>query len=214
MGWETCTSEGFGNPMVTPIVLGELQRSCSEGFLITQAWVICLFLSYFFFFRKELPEAMVPSVGSAPLVLSWACIHCSETSLSPPLRRLRMPSKVWTLRHSPGSGMGHGFWTRQHGDSQEWAGNARCCSLENSSCQNMVAKIFSWLSMLVLAFWDVCNMSFSGQPCPRTASMEDYWHLGNELDRRFSASLMPQPFRTVPHVVLTPNHKVIYIATL
>jgi hypothetical protein len=33
------------------------------------------------------------------------------------------------------------------------------------------------------------------------------------LTQCFSAFLMPQPFNTVPHVVVTPNHNLTFVAT-
>ncbi len=33
------------------------------------------------------------------------------------------------------------------------------------------------------------------------------------VDQWFSTFLMPRPFNTVPHVVVTPNHKIIFVAT-
>jgi hypothetical protein len=41
-----------------------------------------------------------------------------------------------------------------------------------------------------------------------------YWETAHPLGQWFSAFPMLRPFNTVPHVVVTPNHKMIFTSTL
>jgi hypothetical protein len=60
--------------------------------------------------------------------------------------------------------------------------------------------------------YHIAGMTFNATFPIETGQDNSYILGGQSLNQWFSTFLMLQPFHTVPHVV-TPNHKIIFIAT-